>query len=88
MSPQIIYKRSVEKDFRKFPGNKSQRQDLKTGVELNLCKPRYNEKKLKGEYKNLYSLNSAILVVYETFKEKVLVLAVAPRENHYRENCM
>lgn len=88
MSPKIIYKRSVEKDFRKFLERKSQRQDLKARIESNLCKARYNGKKLKGEYKNLYSLNSTSLVVYETFKEKVLVLAVEPRENRYCENCM
>ena len=79
MSPQIIYKGSVGKDFRKFPGNKNKRQDLKARIESNLCKARYNGNKLKGEYKGVWSLDihHKVLVAYNVFRETILVLALS-----------
>lgn len=74
MKYKITYKESVEKDFRKFSKNKTEREKLKANIESVLSKNPFQGKKLKAEYKSSYSIHIRykVLVVYKIFVEKVL----------------
>ena len=87
MKYKITYKGIVEKDFRKFSKNKTEREKLKANIESVLSKNPFQGKKLKAEYKGSYSIHIRykVLVVYKIFAEKVLILAVEPREGSYKK---
>lgn len=87
MKYKIVYKRSVEKDFRKFSKNKTERKKLKASIESVLNENPFQGKKLKAEYKGSYSLHIRykVLVVYKIFTDRVLILAVEPRESSYKK---
>ena len=87
MKYKITYKESVEKDFRKFSKNKTGREKLKASIESVLSENPFQGKKLKAEYKGEYSLHIRykVLVVYKIFTDRILVLAVEPREGSYKK---
>lgn len=86
MKYTILYKRSVEKDFRKFP-NVEERRKLKLEVDSLLTENPVQGKKLRGRYAGLYSLHirHKVIVVYKIFPDTVLVLAVESREGSYKK---
>ncbi len=87
MKYKITYKGSVEKDFRKFSKNKTEREKLKASIESVLIENPFQGKKLKAEYKGSYSIHIRykVLVVYKIFAAKVLILVVEPREGSYKK---
>lgn len=86
MRYQILYKGNVEKDFRRLSKNKEERERIKEEIESTLSKDPFKGKKLKAEYKGLYSLHIRykVIVVYKIFKENILILGIESRERSYK----
>lgn len=86
MRYQIVYKASVEKDWRRISKKGKEIKKIKAEVESILGKEPYKGKKLGGEYKGLHSLHIRykIIVAYKIFKGKVLILGVESRESAYK----
>ena len=85
MKYTVIYKKSVEKDWKKFR-NKKERESLKKEVDALLSEnPPIH--KLKGQYEGLCShhLRYKLMVVYQICSDTVRVLAVEPREGSYKK---
>ena len=85
MNYKISYKSSVEKDLRKI--DRTQVKRILDKIDTDLPKNPGKDKKLSGEYKNLYSYrvgNYRVIYTILSIKKMILILSISHRKDAYR----
>ena len=83
MKSKIIYKESVEKDFRRI--DHSQRLRIKEKIEHDLANNPHAGKQLKGAYSELFSMRVGdYRVIYTFIPDGILISRVAHRKEVYK----
>ena len=85
MDYKISYKSSVERDFRKI--DRTQVMRILDKIDTNLSKNPGKDKKLSGEYKDLYSYrveNYRVIYTILSNKKMILILSISHRKDIYK----
>lgn len=85
MDDKISYKSSVERDFRKIDRTKVMR--ILDKIDTDLPKNPGKDKKLSGEYKDLYSYrleNHRVIYTILLNKKMILILSISHRKDIYK----
>lgn len=80
---RILYKSSVERDFKRI--DISQRKRVVEKIESQLLQDPYKGKPLKGEYKGFWGTRiGEYRVVYKIIQKDVVIVAVKHRKEAYK----
>ena len=83
MKSKIIYKESVEKDYRRI--DHSQRMRIKERIEIDLANNPHEGKRLKGAYSEFFSMRVGdYRVLYTFITDGILVTRIAHRKEVYK----
>ena len=83
MKSKIIYKESVEKDYRRI--DHSQRMRIKEKIDNDLANNPHADKRLKGAYGELLSMRGGdYRVLYTFIPDGILIVRVAHRKEVYK----
>lgn len=83
MKSKILYKESVEKDYRRI--DHSQRMRIKEKIDNDLANNPHAGKRLKGAYSELFSVRVGdYRVLYTFIPDGILIVRVAHRKEVYK----
>ena len=85
MKSKVLYKESVEKDYRRI--DPSQRIRIKEKIDNNLANNPHTGKRLKGSYEELLSMRVGdYRVLYTFIPDGILIVRVAHRKEVYKRH--